>query len=79
MNKDELKERTKQFALRIIKFINELPNSKTGNVISNQSVRSATSVAANYRAACRTKSKADFIYKLTLLKRNLMNLFFGLS
>ena len=56
MNKEELKIRTKKFALLIIKLVEELPNTKTGNTIGNQLIRFGTSVAANYRAACRARS-----------------------
>ena len=68
MNKEDLKSRTKQFALRIIKLVEELPNTKTGNVIGNQIIRSGTSVAANYRASCRARSTADFISKITIVE-----------
>ena len=64
MNKEDLKNRTKEFALRIIKLVNSLPNTKSGYVIGNQLIRSGTSIGANYRATCRAKSKADFISKL---------------
>ncbi|KAA0241879.1 MAG: four helix bundle protein [Chlorobiota bacterium] len=57
MNRDELKKRTKEFALRIIKLVNALPNNSAGRVIGNQLLRSGTSLGANYRAACRAKSK----------------------
>src|SRR5438876_793968 len=56
--------RTKQFALRVMKLVDALPRSRSGNVIANQLARSGTSVAANYRAACRGRSKAEFIAKL---------------
>jgi len=59
----DLKERTKSFALRVIKLVEALPKGRTANVIGNQLLRSGTSVAANYRAACRAKSRADFISK----------------
>jgi four helix bundle protein len=62
MDKEELKARTKKFALRVINLVNALP--KTGNVIGTQLLRSGTSVGANYRAVCSSKSKADFISKL---------------
>ena len=68
MTKEELKLRTKQFALRIIKLVEELPNTKAGHTIGNQIIRSATSVAANYRAACRARSSADFISKITIVE-----------
>jgi len=64
VNKQELKTRTKKFALRVINLINALPNTKSGNVIGHQLLRSGTSTAANYRAVCYSKSKADFISKL---------------
>lgn len=64
MNQDDLKKRTKQFGLRIIKLVDALPNTKSAHVISNQLLRSGTSVGANYRAACRGRSKAEFIAKV---------------
>ncbi|MFC1613608.1 four helix bundle protein [Patescibacteria group bacterium] len=63
-NEIDLKRRTKQFALRIIKLVNALPKNSTGRIIGNQLVRCGTSVAANYRAACRGRSKVEFISKL---------------
>jgi len=60
----ELKARTKLFALRILKLVAVLPKSIEGRAIANQLVRCGTSVAANYRAACRARSKAEFISKL---------------
>jgi four helix bundle protein len=68
MNREELKNRTKEFALRIIKLVNALPNSPVGKVIGNQLLRAGTSVGANYRAACRAKSKSDFIYKIYIVE-----------
>lgn len=64
MDAIELKGRTKQFGLRVIKVVDSLPNTRTANMIGNQLLRSATSVGANYRSACRGRSKADFISKL---------------
>lgn len=64
MTADELKSRSKKHALAIIKLANDLPNNKVGWTFANQIVRSSTSVAANYRAACRAKSDKDFISKL---------------
>jgi four helix bundle protein len=64
MTEKELLERTKKFALRVIKLVNALPNNTTGRAIGNQLIRSGTSVAANYRAARRGRSKAEFIAKL---------------
>jgi four helix bundle protein len=62
--KDELKNRTKKFAIEIVKLCEFLPNKQIGWTISNQILRSGTSVAANYRAVCRAKSDKDFISKL---------------
>ncbi|MDQ5847149.1 MAG: four helix bundle protein [Acidobacteriota bacterium] len=64
MKAEDLKQRTKQFALRILKLVAALPNTVQGRAIANQLVRAGTSVAANYRAACRGRSKAEFIAKL---------------
>lgn len=64
MTPDELKARTKQFALRVMRVCEMLPKSRSGNVIANQLIRSATSVGANYRSACRARSDADFISKI---------------
>ena len=59
-----MKRRTKQFALRVIRLSESLPCGRTAEVIGRQLLRSGTSVAANYRAACRAKSRADFISKM---------------
>lgn len=64
MNADELKRRTKQFGLRVLKLVGALPNTVQGRAIGAQLVRSGTSVGANYRAACRGRSKAEFVAKL---------------
>ena len=66
MNEPQMKDRTKHFALRILKMADALPTSRSGNAIANQVVRSGTSVAANYRALCRSKSRADFINKTSI-------------
>jgi len=63
---EELKKRTKQFGLRVIKLIEALPSAKAANVIGNQLLRSGTSVGANYRSACRARSKPDFISKASI-------------
>jgi len=68
MDKEEMKKRTKQFALRVIKLCEALPKGKTAEVIGGQLLRSGTSVGANYRAACRAKSHADFIYKMGIVE-----------
>jgi four helix bundle protein len=64
MNEREMIARTKQFALRIMKLVGALPKTVQGRSIASQLMRSGTSVAANYRAACRARSKAEFISKL---------------
>jgi four helix bundle protein len=63
----ELSNRTKTFALRIIRLSDALPRTRVGNVIGHQILRSATSVAANYRAAGRARSKAEFIAKIGIV------------
>jgi four helix bundle protein len=68
MKPDDLKKRTKQFALRILKLVAALPNTVEGRAIGNQLVRAGTAVAANYRAACRGRSKAEFIAKLGIVE-----------
>lgn len=62
--RSELEKRTKQFALRVIKLADALPGNALGRVIKSQLLRSGTSVGANYRAARRAKSTADFIHKM---------------
>jgi len=64
MNATELKERAKQFALRVMRRVDALPNTPKGRALASQLVRSGTSVAANYRAACRGRSRAEFIAKI---------------
>lgn len=63
-NKQAMEERTKDFAVRVLTLIDHLPNSVAGRVVANQLARSATSVGANYRAACRGRSRAEFAAKL---------------
>lgn len=64
MNREEMKNRTKEFSKRVINLCRSLPNNREGRLIGDQVFRSGTSVGSNYRAACRARSKADFIYKL---------------
>jgi four helix bundle protein len=68
MTEKELLQRTKNFALRVIKLVNALPNTVAGRAIAGQLIRSGTSVAANYRAACRGRSKVEFIAKLGIVE-----------
>ncbi len=67
MNSSELKERTIEFAVRVPKFADALPNTASGRTVANQIARSGCSVAANYRAALRGKSRADFTNKITIV------------
>lgn len=67
MNPEILRERTIKFAVRVLKFADALPNSVSGRAVSNQVARSGCSVAANYRAALRGKSRADFAHKITVV------------
>ena len=64
MNNENLKLRTKQFALRVITLVESLPPDSTSSILGRQLLRSGTSVGANYRSACRSKSAADFISKM---------------
>ena len=68
MNPDELKDRTKQFALSIIELVSSIPRRPEADVIRHQSIRSGTSVGANYRAACRARSRAEFISKIGIVE-----------
>ena len=67
-NEPDLKRRTKAFALRILKLVDALPKTTAGRALASQIVRSGTSVAANYRAACRARSTADFIAKMGIVE-----------
>jgi four helix bundle protein len=68
MDKIELQQRTKGLALRIFKMVDTLPKSESSKVITYQILKSASSSAANYRAACRAKSSNDFINKLKIVE-----------
>jgi len=68
MNSDILKKRTYNFALSIIDLLDDLPKSVTSDVMGKQLLKSATSIGANYRAACKAKSKADFINKIKIVE-----------
>lgn len=67
MNKAELLQRTKSFHIAVIKACGLLPKNAAGFELAKQLIRSAGSVGANYRAACRAKSDADFIYKIEII------------
>ena len=68
MTSKEMKTRTKQFAMQIIKLCRLLPRTREGRLLGDQLFRAGTSVAANYRAACRARSKAGFIAKLGIVE-----------
>jgi four helix bundle protein len=68
MDEAQFKYRTKQLGLRVIKLVEALPETQSSRIIGNQILRSATSVGANYRAACRAKSTADLINKLKVVE-----------
>jgi four helix bundle protein len=68
MDKSELKQRTKQFALRTIKLVEALPNDQPAQMLGRQLLRSGTSIGSNSRAACRARSSADFIAKMGIVE-----------
>ena len=65
---EQIKKRTKQIGLEVIKLVDELPNKPSAWVIAKQIVKSSTSIGANYRAACRAKSTPDFLNKLKIVE-----------
>ncbi|MBI3952226.1 MAG: four helix bundle protein [Acidobacteria bacterium] len=68
MDAEELKTRTRAFALRVIKLVESLPKTQTATVIGGQLLRCGTSVGANYRASCRARSRADFIAEMAIVE-----------
>jgi four helix bundle protein len=68
MDEKTFKERTKKFGVNMIRMAEKLPNNRTTDILVRQIIRSATSVGANYRAACRVKSTADMINKLKIVE-----------
>jgi four helix bundle protein len=68
MTKEEMKNRTKKFAIAIVKLYEQMPKSVPNNKFFDQLIRSGSSVGANYSAACRAKSTVDFIYKLKIVE-----------
>ena len=68
MNEKDLKKRTREFALRIIRLCEAIPRGRTTDTIAKQLIRCGTSVGANYRAAARAKSTADFIAKMSIVE-----------
>ena len=71
MNKEELRERMTDFAIRIVKMVDAMPTTVSGLAIARQIIRSGTSPSANYRAACLAKSDKDFINKLKMVEEEL--------
>ncbi|HSI34903.1 MAG: four helix bundle protein [Phycisphaerae bacterium] len=68
MTPDEMKSRTKQFAVWVLKTIDQLPNTRAARVVADQLGRSGASVGANYRAACRGRSRREFIAKIGIVE-----------
>lgn len=79
MNSIELKDRTKKLAIRIVNLFRKLPETTEARVMGKQLLRSATSVAANYRAVCRARSRADFIAKLNIVVEEMDETIFWLE
>ncbi len=75
MNKYDLEERLIDFLVLIIEIVNEMPNSKAGNHLSGQLVRSGTSVSLNYGEAQSAESKKDFIHKMKVILKELRETF----
>ena len=68
MDKIELQKRTQRFAVNVIKCVESQSGGRALNILSNQLLRSSTSIGANYRSACKGKSTADFINKITIVE-----------
>jgi four helix bundle protein len=68
MDADALRKRTKEFAIRVLRLIDSMPRGRSEDILANQLARAATSVGANYRAACKSRSRADFISKITIVE-----------
>ena len=68
MTAEEMKQRTKAFALRVIRLVQALPRNEVARTVGGQLLRSGTSVGANYRSACRAKSRPDFVPKLKIVE-----------
>lgn len=79
MTQKELQDRLKTYAIEIVKFAESLPDTLGFRTVRNQIVRCAPSAAANYRAACRGKSTADFKYKLEIVEEELDETMFWLE
>src|SRR5215213_2548409 len=68
MNAEEIKKRTRVFAIRVVRLVEALPRTRSADVIGKQLLRCGTSVGANYRASCRARSQADFIAKMGIVE-----------
>ena len=79
MTKEDLIKRTMNFAIRIVKMTDHLPKNEMGGTLADQILRSATSVGANYRAACRSKSRKDFINKLKIVEEEMDETIYWIS
>ena len=77
MSPDDLKKRTKQFALRVLKLVAALPKTVEGRAIAGQLTRAGTAVGANYRAACRSRSKAEFVAKIGVVEEERTKVLIG--
>ena len=64
---EAMKQRTKQFALRVLKMVQSLPKSEEGRILGRQLLRAGTSVGANYRAVCRSRSRREFVSKMSVV------------
>ena len=71
MTTEELKERFRKFSIRVVRMVNAMPNTIAGNAIAKQVIRSGTSSAANYSAACLAKSNKDFLNKLKIVEEEI--------
>src|SRR5438552_1581755 len=71
MDKKELEQRTKAFAVAVINFVESLPKSKASDVLGYQLLKSGTSVGANYREANRAQSRADFVHKIAIVEKEI--------
>jgi four helix bundle protein len=68
MNREDFKKRTKEYALRVIRLVESLPEDRVSRILGNQLLRAGSSVGANYRSAIRAKSRADFISKMNIVE-----------
>jgi four helix bundle protein len=79
MADEDIKQRTKSYALRVIRLVESLPSTRTAEVLGKQLLRAATAVGANYRAARRAKSPADFIAKLGIVEEEADECLYGME